>query len=268
MKSDSLRILKVFSSGGDIHYVLPHFQREYTWEKTHWQTLLTDALAIHEEMQSSSGNSYTVQEPEHFLGSLVVINDGTRNGTVTAFKLVDGQQRLTTISLLLCALSRLVSDSHPALVKKIHKLLVNSDESGEVYFKILPTTKYGDRVAYTSLVQGEALPTTESRIPRAFEYLHKELRQKISTGTVDPEKLFMVLTNCFQVVFIDLNQNESPYKIFESLNAKGKPLSQADLVRNYIAMRLPASGQEEVFNRYWSKIEEALQEKRTVGRSL
>ena len=76
-----------------------------------------------------------------------------------------------------------------------------------------------------------------------------------------------MLTNCFQVVFIDLNQNESPYKIFESLNAKGKTLSQADLVRNYIAMKLPASGQEEVFNKYWSKIEEALQEKRTVGRS-
>jgi uncharacterized protein with ParB-like and HNH nuclease domain len=267
MKSDSLRISKVFSSGGDIHYVLPHFQREYTWEKAHWQTLLTDAFAIHEEMQLSPDDQQTLQEPEHFLGSLVVINDGTRNGTVTAFKLVDGQQRLTTISLLLCALSRLVSDSHPALVKKIHKLLVNSDETGEVYFKILPTTKYGDRLAYTSLIHGEPLPTTESRIPHAFEYLHKELRQKIVNGSVVPEKLFLVLTNCFQVVFIDLNQNESPYKIFESLNAKGKPLSQADLVRNYIAMKLPASGQEEVFNKYWSKIEGALQEKRTVGRS-
>jgi uncharacterized protein with ParB-like and HNH nuclease domain len=267
MKSDSLRISKVFSSGGDIHYVLPHFQREYTWEKAHWQTLLNDACAIHEEMQLKPDTTQAIQEPEHFLGSLVVINDGTRNGTVTAFKLVDGQQRLITISLLICALGRLVSESHPLLAKKIHKLLVNSDESGEVYFKILPTTKYGDRAAYTSLVQGEALPATESRIPHAFEYLHKELRQKIVNGSVAPEKIFLVLTNCFQVVFIDLNQNESPYRIFESLNAKGKPLSQADLVRNYIAMKLPASGQEEVFNKHWSKIEEALQEKRTVGRS-
>lgn len=267
MKSDSLKISKVFSSGGDIHYVLPHFQREYTWEKTHWQTLLTDAFAIHEEMQPDPDNSQTIQEPEHFLGSLVVINDGTRNGTVTAFKLVDGQQRLTTISLLLCALSRIASASHLALVKKIRKLLINEDESGEVYFKILPTTKYGDRIAYTSLIQDEPLPATESRIPHAFEYLYKELQQKITNGSIDSEKLFLVLTNCFQVVFIDLNQNESPYKIFESLNAKGKPLSQADLVRNYIAMKLPASGQEEVFNKYWSKIEEVLQEKRTVGRS-
>lgn len=267
MKSDSLRISKVFSSGGDIHYVLPHFQREYTWEKTHWETLLNDALAIHEEIPSGLNQVQTVQDPEHFLGSLVVINDGTRNGTVTAFKLVDGQQRLTTISLLLCALGRLVSDSHPALVKKIRKLLVNGDEGGEVYFKILPTTKYGDRIAYTSLIQGGTVPVTESRIPHAFEYLHKELRQKIANGSIDPEKLFLVLTNCFQVVFIDLNQNESPYKIFESLNAKGKSLSQADLVRNYIAMKLPASGQEEVFDKYWSKIEQALQEKRTVGKS-
>ncbi|HEU4597875.1 MAG TPA: DUF262 domain-containing protein, partial [Pyrinomonadaceae bacterium] len=154
MKSDSLKISKVFSSGGDIHYVLPHFQREYTWEKEHWQTLLTDAFAIHEEMQPALNETQASQEPEHFLGSLVVINDGTRNGTVTAFKLVDGQQRLTTISLLLCALSRIVSNTHPPIVKKIRKLLVNEDESGDVYFKILPTTKYGDRIAYMSLIQG------------------------------------------------------------------------------------------------------------------
>ncbi|MDT4956129.1 MAG: hypothetical protein QOJ02_4267 [Acidobacteriota bacterium] len=267
MKSDSLKISKVFSSGGDIHYVLPHFQREYTWDKTHWGTLLADACAIHEEMQPAPDAMQVLQEPEHFLGSLVVINDGTRNGTVTAFKLVDGQQRLTTISLLLCALSQIATDSHPALVKKIRKLLVNSDESGDVYFKILPTTKYGDRVAYMSVIQNEVPPPTESRIPHAFEYLQKELRHKISSGSIDPEKFFLVLTNCFQVVFIDLNQNESPYKIFESLNAKGKPLSQADLVRNYIAMKLPSTGQEEVFEKYWSKIEGVLQEKRTVGRS-
>ncbi len=106
MKSDSLKISKVFSSGGDIHYVLPHFQREYAWEKTHWDTLLVDTFAIHDEMQPATDDSQP-PELEHFLGSLVVINDGTRNGTVTAFKLVDGQQRLTTLSLLLCALSRI-----------------------------------------------------------------------------------------------------------------------------------------------------------------
>lgn len=87
MKADSLKISKVFSSGGDIHYVLPHFQREYAWEKPNWDALLEDAFGIHDELQSTDGDAH-LQEPEHFMGSLVVINDGTRNGTAPAFKLV------------------------------------------------------------------------------------------------------------------------------------------------------------------------------------
>jgi uncharacterized protein with ParB-like and HNH nuclease domain len=267
MKADSLKISKVFSSGGDIHYVLPHFQREYSWERGNWDTLLVDAIAIHDEMQPATDEGHGPKELEHFLGSLVVINDGTRNGTVPAFKLVDGQQRLTTISLLLCALGRLVEASQPALAKKIQKLLINADEEHDVYFKVLPTTKYGDRLAYTAIIQGEDVPAVESRIPAAYEYLQSVMHAKIERGDIDPEKLFLALTNSFQVVFIDLNQNESPYRIFESLNAKGKSLTQADLVRNYIAMKLPAVSQEQVFSVHWSKIEELLQEKRTVGRS-
>ncbi len=69
MKSDSLKISKVFSSGGDIHYVLPHFQREYAWEKTHWDTLLVDTFAIHDEMQSAT-DDLQPPELEHFLARL------------------------------------------------------------------------------------------------------------------------------------------------------------------------------------------------------
>ena len=69
MKADSLRIGKVFSTGGDVHYVLPHFQREYAWEKENWQTLLKDVFGIYDIYQDK-------QQPEHFMGALVVINDG------------------------------------------------------------------------------------------------------------------------------------------------------------------------------------------------
>ncbi len=261
MKADSLRISKVFSTGGDVHYFLPHFQREYAWDKSNWQTLLKDVISIYDEYDNNN-------EPEHFMGALMVINDGTRKGTVPAFKLVDGQQRLTTISLVLCALGRLVKDSQPNLYKKTQRLLINHDEDGPLFFKVLPTTKYGDRDAYMAIVQGK-IPSnqTESRIPLAFEFFYKELGHRINQGILDPERFFIVLTNCLQVVFIDLDQRERPYEIFESLNSKGKPLSQADLVRNYIAMRLPEPTQEKVFGEYWSDIENLLQEKRTVGRS-
>jgi len=261
MKADSLKIFKVFSSGGVVHYILPYFQREYAWEKSHWQTLLNDVLGLYETYNPD-------KEPEHFMGALVVINDGTRNGVIPAFKLVDGQQRLITISLMLWALGQLIEHSHSAIYKRIQGLLINPEESGLLYFKLLPTTKYGDREAYLALLKREALPAqTDSKIPESFHYFHKEFETRLKAGSLDPERLFLILVNCLQVVFIDLDQDERPYKIFESLNAKGKPLTQADLVRNYIAMKLPEARQGEIFEKYWSKIEAMLQEKRTVGRS-
>lgn len=261
MQADSFKIAKVFSGGGDIQYVLPHFQREYAWEKSNWQVLLNDLLDIYEEFDPEN-------VPEHFLGSLVVINDGTRSGTVPVFKLVDGQQRLTTVSLFFCVLSRLAEKTKPTLKIKIQKFLINPEESGLLRYKLLPTRKYGDQEVYLSIIEEQSqLPPNDSKIPEAFSFLYKEIESRVKREEIDVEKLFIVLSNCLQVVFIDLNQEERPYEIFESLNAKGKDLSQADLVRNYIAMKLPESKQGEVFDKYWSKIENLLQEKRTVGRS-
>jgi uncharacterized protein with ParB-like and HNH nuclease domain len=65
MEANSIKMSKVFMSGGDIHYILPHFQREYAWDKTNWQTLITDVLSIYETYDPEN-------EPEHFMGSLAV----------------------------------------------------------------------------------------------------------------------------------------------------------------------------------------------------
>ena len=205
MKADSWKISKVFSSGGEIHYVMPHFQRQYSWGKTEWEVLLKDAIAIYEEYDPE-------KETEHFIGSLVVINDGTR-GTITAFKLVDGQQRLTTLSLLFLVLRDIVKTTDPKLSKKIEKFVVNSDEEGEgeVYFKILPTNKYGDRQAYETIILQENSPKTESGIPKAYDYFYHEIESKVKEGELEIGRFFTVLQNCFQVVFIELNKNESPY---------------------------------------------------------
>ncbi len=260
MKADSLRISKVFSSGGDVHYYLPYFQREYAWEKSNWQTLLDDVFGLYEIYNEE-------KPPEHFMGSLVVINDGTRNGTIPAFKLVDGQQRLTSISLLLAVLASLTKESLPILYTKIRKMILNQDEMGDLRYKLLPTKKYGDQDAFKAIVDEEELPVRESKILEAYQFFHQEINRNIQLNKIDPQKFYLVLVNSLQVVFIDLNHDERPYEIFESLNAKGKPLTQADLVRNYIAMRLPEKRQPEIFDKYWSKVEEKLQEKRVVGRS-
>ncbi len=260
MKVESLKIAKVFSGGGEVHYILPQFQREYAWELSNWRTLLEDIFSIYEGYDPQN-------EPEHFLGALVVISDGNRSGTIPAFKLVDGQQRLTTISLALCALGRLVETTHPSVYKKIRRMLENEDEVGSVHYKLLPTEKYGDRTVYKAIIDGEPREfsrQTESRIDDAFTYLYDQLAKRLKDG-IDPERLFLVFANCLQVVFIDLDQKERPYEIFESLNAKGKPLTQPDLIRNFIAMMLSEEQQDKAFQS-WSDIENKLRESRTVSR--
>jgi uncharacterized protein with ParB-like and HNH nuclease domain len=268
MKAESLSISKVFSSGGDIHYILPHFQREYTWGPSNWQTLLNDVFAVYK--------TYKPDQPgaEHFMGALVVIDAGRRGAYTLAFKLVDGQQRLTTISLLLIAIARLVMENNPKLYRNIMRFLLNNDdEKNDFRFKLLPTTKYGDRDAYQTIIDGgdvNSLATQmESRIPHAMNYLQNQLSLQINSESepIDPERLFEVICNCLHVVRIDLDQRERPYEIFESLNAKGVPLKPADLVRNYLAIKLPENIQEKAYEEPWSGIEQRLQEKLVVGRS-
>lgn len=262
MDAESFRIAKVFSGGGDIHFRLPYFQREYAWEKQNWQTLLDDILDLYDIYKE-------VKPPEHFMGSLVVINEGMVHGVVPVFKLVDGQQRLTTITLILCVLAEIAKTSHPAMSNKIRKYFTNPDETGEYRYKLMPTAKYEDRNTYLAIIDGRSSQEllSESRIIPAYNFYFDEFSSRLKSGTLELERLFLVIINCLQVVFISLNSEEKPYQIFESLNAKGKPLTQADLVRNYIAMKLPESRQPEVFENHWSKIENLLQEKRLVGRS-
>jgi len=265
MEASPRSILKVFSSGGDICYALPAFQREYSWDKKQWDALLNDAFAIYDEYDPDDDNP-----PEHFLGSLVVINEGEHNSDIETYKLVDGQQRLTTISLMCCALRNLAESKHKKLAQKYNKLLVNSNEDpdNDAFYKLIPTNKYGDKLAYQSIINNQSInPKLESSIPIAFRYIYEKVNEKLESGDIFPDNFYNIIVKCFQVVYIDLNKNESPYKIFESLNAKGKDLSQADLVRNYIAMRLPIKQQDRIFNKNWAKIEGLLQEKRTVGRS-
>lgn len=257
MKADGLSINKVFLSGGDIQYILPYFQREYAWEKTHWQTLLNDVINIYETSSQTAS--------EHFMGALVVIDDGTRSGTMSAFTLVDGQQRLITISLFLCALSNCI-DSNSGLRRKIRKFLVNPDEKKDLHYKIVPTEKYDDRQTYFSILRGQPVDHCKSRIIEAYNYFMSQVSIKLQSQNIDEDKLFKCIVQSMQVVFIELDRSEQPYKIFESLNAKGKPLTQPDLVRNYIAMRLPLDLQEQVFNKYWAKIEDILQDRRKTAR--
>ena len=103
------------------------------------------------------------------------------------------------------------------------------------------------------------------KVLRAYKFFRKELDADLKNG-LNAARFLQVILNVFQVVFINLDQKESPYRIFESLNAKGKPLTQGDLIRNYVAMRLPSLTQEKAFTSSWEPLEDLPKESRLVGK--
>lgn len=256
MKADDWQMSKVFLGGGDVQYVLPIFQREYAWEEEEWKTLLDDVVDTYYESQNA--------HHEHFLGSLVVIEEDAKKTLFQSYTLVDGQQRLISISLLLCALRD--SSQDPSAAKQIDKYLLNADEHGQLRYKILPTEKYDDRRAYRAILDGNPAEGLRSRIGPAYSFFVSNLGDLLANPEIDSQQLYSCILSSMYIVFIELDRTDKPYKIFESLNHKGKALTEADLVRNYIAMRLPADRQYELFHAHWSKIEDLLSEQELTAR--
>ena len=181
-----------------------------------------------------------------------------------AFKLVDGQQRLITISLLLCAMREFIGQDS-RVQKDIRKLLINLDDEGEYKYKIVPTEKYDDRSAYFAIVDREFAENFDSRIVEAYRYFRKKLAKINQRMSLDFERLFDCIMKNVVVVHTKFGRGKKPYRIFESLNAKGKSLSEPDKVRNYIAMRLPSTTQTKIYEKYWKPIEQKLQDRRNVS---
>ena len=249
-----------------MHFILPHFQREYRWEKPQWQTLWDDALTTYDALRASQ-NGERARQPEHFLGALVIVPQGTSNGTVPVHRLVDGQQRLTTLSLLLCAFARIVADTDDSLAAQARALTTNFYMKGDLKWKILPTTKNNDRAIYCAILEGQPAPEGKSHALPAFEFFQLQLQSALNSGHIEVAPFFEVLTSAFQVVWVELDKDEDAHQIFESLNTKGQRLGEVDLVRNYIAMRLPSGAQEQIFHDIWAPIEAILDDERAVGRS-
>ncbi len=243
-----MNIGKVFFSGGDVHYILPRFQRAYAWEQRHWQTLWEDVLAICALENQSHG---------HFLGAMVVIGEGMLDATLPAYTLVDGQQRLLTISILLRALFDRMSEKRHR--RQVLKYLVNDDRDGSLRYKVLPTENFEDRSVWQTLVAGGQVDeNSKSRVHLAYEYFSSKIEGVLQCEALEATTLFNTIVSGLHIVFINLDREERPHQIFESLNAKGLDLSQADLVRNYLAMRLPETRVNDAYGTHWRQVEDLL----------
>ncbi len=231
---------------GTKQYVVPLFQRPYSWETKHWNILWEDLLQVCGEKQ----------RPTHFMGSIVTMPFQSVPEGVSKFLLIDGQQRLITIFLLLSLLrDKAKVQSGPELAREIEQmLLINPFKRGNDTYKLLPTQTQRDREAFTRIIQGEP-DAQESQILRAYKFFDKQLR--LQPG-LDLETLKNAIVNKLSVVSIVLDKEDNAFLIFESLNAKGQPLSQGDLIRNYFLMRIHVDRQEKLYEDNWQPMQERL----------
>ncbi|GHT07481.1 hypothetical protein FACS189426_00960 [Bacteroidia bacterium] len=234
---------------GTKQYVIPLFQRTYSWTNKEWEILWKDLVELCE-----------MENPRtHFIGSIVNMPTVSVPEGVAKYLLIDGQQRLTTIFILLALLRDKAkqNDSNSRFANEINDtLLVNQYKDGIDYFKLMPTQI--DRTVFENLIKGKIVET-ESQIIEAYKFFEKKLKQT----NFEHEKIKKIITSYFSVVSIVLDADDNPYLVFESLNAKGRPLTQADLIRNYFFMRIHVDKQEEIYTEFWLPMQKALDENLT-----
>ncbi len=229
---------------GTKQYVIPLFQRTYSWTDKEWEILWKDLIELCE-----ADNPRT-----HFIGSIVSMPTISVPEGISKFLLIDGQQRLTTIFLILTLLRNKARDrQNQDFANEINDtLLVNPYKKDNDYFKLMPTQV--DRETYKNFINGK--PTdTDNQLKKAYSFFEKKLRQI----QFEHEKLKKIITSYFSIVSIVLDVDDNPYLVFESLNAKGRPLTQADLIRNYFFMRIHVDKQDDIYNSFWQPMQTALE---------
>ncbi|MBK8262776.1 MAG: DUF262 domain-containing protein [Nannocystis sp.] len=246
MEARPCQITEFFN--GTKQMLVPLFQRAYEWRIEQWETLWSDILERYEQFENSANVS-------HFTGAIVTAPARSVPVGVSKFLVIDGQQRLTTIALLLCAL-RSLFDPDSKQARRITRLLLNEDDDGLDYYKLLPTQP--DRPGFQALLES---PDTAppSHFKTTFEFFRKKLQGKDSDDKpIDLSRFFDTVQNRVNVVMIQLGDVDDPYLIFESLNGKGTALTQADLVRNYLLLRIHTQDQQAVYNQEWLPLQDRL----------
>ena len=249
MEAAEAKVQKVLE--GSKQFLVPHFQRPYSWKDAEWKTLWGDIRELLDDPDPKP----------HFLGSIVTSPARSVPEGVEKRLLIDGQQRLTTLIILLALIrDRARETGATRLAERVHDLITNRHEDGFDHYKLLPTqaedVTESDREAFTNLLNGRPA-TTRSGIGRAQEFFSSRLRR---VDAPDLESLLRVITSKFTLVSIILGEHDNPHRIFESLNGKGRPLSQADLIRNFFFMRLHEREHERVYIDVWRPMQRRLGE--------
>lgn len=240
MKGSEAR-MTVFMEGADKRFVIPVYQRKYDWRYENCRQLYDDLKKIVKDGRES-----------HFFGSIV--SAVVPNGNKIEYHIIDGQQRLTTVSLLLLAIRNLIAQGK---VKPVEDKL---DEQISQRFLISPWANAGDKIklrpaksdreALIKLFGDEKDYDCSSNLTINYQFFY----DMVIKEEVAVEDLYAAIGK-LEIISITLDKGDNAQIIFESLNATGLALSEGDKIRNYILMGLPAQVQMKYYDTYWEKIE-------------
>ncbi|NHA81917.1 DUF262 domain-containing protein [Helicobacter pylori] len=252
MDAKATTLLNFFEENQNNQFVIPIYQRLYSWKKEQCEQLWDDIIKI-------GGND---KMNGHFIGSILYVRDDDTHSS--PLLIIDGQQRLTTITLLFIALRDHLNDEDEFLEKfsreKIESYLINSDKDGDKKFRLILSEP--DRDTLLSLIdENKRKPSEPSlKIMENFKLFEEWIRK----NTDELETIFKGLEK-LMVVEISLERDkDNPQLIFESMNSTGKDLTQTDLIRNYILMGLEPEKQKIFYEKYWRAMEENFKQNETL----
>ncbi len=261
MKAYPQTLQEIFE--GDVHYVIPDFQRPYRWTKEDqwkplWQDLSKMAEYVLEEESEPSEFDHLLDEegpePIHFFGAIVIKEAGKQTPTSpTRWTVIDGQQRLTTLQLLMAAARSAFDEIDSDARKGIEPLLVNSARvySGNRDYKHKLYLLHRDRAPLRAVLDGDHIdPQQDSAaVGNCYSFFYEEIGKWLrDAGTRAPmraEALETVMRFHFNVVLLALDRQENEYVIYETLNARGTPLLAWDHIKSFMLNRASEEGHSE-----------------------
>lgn len=245
MKANENNILRLIS-GPDKKFIIPVYQRPYSWKKKNCEQFLKDLKDVYKRKHKS-----------HFFGSLVYVSEN--NGGCEEFSIIDGQQRITTVSILLLAIRNYILE-HPELkVKSIKAEKIKNayltDEYADNEKKLKLKLIQDDDAAYDALIEGKAL-IENTCVTANYNYFFSEIK-KLTIEELDGVYEAIGKLDIVSISLQPLN-GDDPQLIFESLNSTGLDLETADKIRNYVLMNMGHKEQEKFYKNYWEPLEQTV----------
>jgi hypothetical protein len=254
-------ISQVFSQ--DQRFTVPLFQRPYVWNREEqWEPLWDDVIGVLDRLKVRKGDAVVAS---HFLGTIVLEQKPTATGSLPRREVIDGQQRLTTLQILLKAVEHAIessirsgdeaADKAIELAKRQVAKLTANDAIDEEIYKVWPTNE--DRGPFKEVMDGHAGdgPLGSGRMADAYAFFHGAAKQFLGSGITAEMAgiLSEAVRNYMRLIVLDLDQGDEPQAIFETLNAHGTPLLPTDLIKNWLLWEAARQKQdaEPLYEVYW-----------------